>query len=210
MLTYCPDCGTKIKEGWVVCRGCAKPLGESAPMQYPAWALHPGNNTFCCQGSCITTSTSQMGWLFFNIFMNVATMAAFCACDLPYLTSHFTAAIPVFAALLFVVTMGLMASTSLSDPGIIPRGNHFETMQDDGETPMYVRNNSFTVHLVFVAFNCVRVCISGTRPTTYWARPSICSTAARASSTAHPAPRTAGYATTAWKGLYHFRLLFLI
>lgn len=45
----------------------------------------------------------------------------FAPCRCPYLAVHLSAAIPVFAVVLFVFVIAMLLRTSFSDPGVLPR-----------------------------------------------------------------------------------------
>lgn len=83
------------------------------------WEKLPGKNTFCCDGRVMMAR--QKGVFYLTLFLIVGTCSLFFAFECPYLAVHLSAAIPVFAVLLFVFVMAMLLRTSFSDPGVLPR-----------------------------------------------------------------------------------------
>ncbi|XP_061690998.1 palmitoyltransferase ZDHHC9 isoform X2 [Syngnathoides biaculeatus] len=83
------------------------------------WEKLPGKNTFCCDGRVMMAR--QKGVFYLTLFLIIGTCALFFAFECPYLAVHLSAAIPVFAAALFLFVMAMLLRTSFSDPGVLPR-----------------------------------------------------------------------------------------
>ncbi|TSQ81031.1 Palmitoyltransferase ZDHHC9 [Bagarius yarrelli] len=83
------------------------------------WEKLPGKNTFCCDGRVMMAR--QRGVFYLTLFLIIGTCSLFFAFECPYLAVHLSAAIPVFAAVLFLFVMAMLLRTSFSDPGVLPR-----------------------------------------------------------------------------------------
>ncbi|XP_051927269.1 palmitoyltransferase ZDHHC9 [Hippocampus zosterae] len=83
------------------------------------WEKLPGKNTFCCDGRVMMAR--QKGVFYLTLFLIIGTCALFFGFECPYLAVHLSAAIPVFAAVLFLFVMAMLLRTSFSDPGVLPR-----------------------------------------------------------------------------------------
>ncbi|KAL6480178.1 hypothetical protein MHYP_G00112110 [Metynnis hypsauchen] len=83
------------------------------------WEKLPGKNTFCCDGRVMMAR--QKGVFYLTLFLIIGTCALFFAFECPYLAVHLSAAIPVFAVVLFLFVMAMLLRTSFSDPGVLPR-----------------------------------------------------------------------------------------
>ncbi|XP_062856579.1 palmitoyltransferase ZDHHC9 [Trichomycterus rosablanca] len=83
------------------------------------WEKLPGKNTFCCDGRVMMAR--QKGVFYLTLFLIVGTCSLFFAFECPYLAVHLSAAIPVFAAILFLFVIAMLLRTSFSDPGVLPR-----------------------------------------------------------------------------------------
>uniref|UniRef100_W5JY29 Palmitoyltransferase n=1 Tax=Astyanax mexicanus TaxID=7994 RepID=W5JY29_ASTMX len=83
------------------------------------WEKLPGKNTFCCDGRVMMAR--QKGVFYLTLFLIVGTCALFFAFECPYLAVRLSAAIPVFAIVLFLFVMAMLLRTSFSDPGVLPR-----------------------------------------------------------------------------------------
>ncbi|XP_058253747.1 palmitoyltransferase ZDHHC9 [Hemibagrus wyckioides] len=83
------------------------------------WEKLPGKNTFCCDGRVMMAR--QKGVFYLTLFLIIGTCSLFFAFECPYLAVHLSAAIPVFAVVLFLFVMAMLLRTSFSDPGVLPR-----------------------------------------------------------------------------------------
>lgn len=83
------------------------------------WEKLPGKNTFCCDGRVMMAR--QKGVFYLTLFLIMGTCSLFFAFECPYLAVHLSAAIPVFAVVLFLFVMAMLLRTSFSDPGVLPR-----------------------------------------------------------------------------------------
>ncbi|XP_060783684.1 palmitoyltransferase ZDHHC9 [Neoarius graeffei] len=83
------------------------------------WEKLPGKNTFCCDGRVMMAR--QKGVFYLTLFLIIGTCSLFFAFECPYLAVHLSAAIPVFAVILFLFVMAMLLRTSFSDPGVLPR-----------------------------------------------------------------------------------------
>lgn len=81
-----------------------------------------GNNRFLFRGRCITGPSIDNGYLVFTwFFLIVPPLAHFIICG-PWLWNHDDDWIGVlFTAVTWIIGLGLMLLTSLTDPGIVPR-----------------------------------------------------------------------------------------
>ncbi|XP_021439859.2 palmitoyltransferase ZDHHC9 [Oncorhynchus mykiss] len=83
------------------------------------WEKLPGKNSFCCDGRVMMAR--QKGVFYLTVFLIVGTCSLFFAFECPYLATHLSPAIPVFAIVLFLFVMAMLLRTSFSDPGVLPR-----------------------------------------------------------------------------------------
>ncbi|KAB5571215.1 hypothetical protein PHYPO_G00222490 [Pangasianodon hypophthalmus] len=83
------------------------------------WEKLPGKNTFCCDGRVMMAR--QKGVFYLTLFLIIGTCSLFFGFECPYLAVHLSAAIPVFAVVLFLFVMAMLLRTSFSDPGVLPR-----------------------------------------------------------------------------------------
>lgn len=109
-------------------------LGDQsvAVMKYRRrWELWPGNNRFCCDGTCMFGA--DVGYFALSNLLIVATVALFLAAkcfphgDMPYADDTDFGGRQenwlILAAVVFLtaVALGLLWTAALTDPGIIPR-----------------------------------------------------------------------------------------
>ena len=131
---YCSECGTKLAPNAYACKGCGHVVqrfgGEDAaatsPPQAPKlhWQMHPGSNRFLCNGRFVLAHNAPL--LYFNVITTVVTSVLFFVYAAPMVWTLVHPVLPVLVAVILAFTLTSLGAVSLSDPGIIPRGENAE------------------------------------------------------------------------------------
>ncbi|CAF1299924.1 unnamed protein product [Rotaria sordida] len=90
------------------------------------WEFIESKNRVFCNGRCITGH--NLGIFIFALFLIIAISGLFFGFDCPYLTKRLSPAIPVFAAIIFLMVICCIVRTAFTDPGILPRATPDEIL----------------------------------------------------------------------------------
>eukprot|EP00051_Salpingoeca_urceolata_P014657 m.186932 g.186932 ORF g.186932 m.186932 type:complete len:425 (-) comp18149_c0_seq3:85-1359(-) len=126
---YCTECGTLLDKRAPICKVCGDVKDDRYKPQ-KEWEMHPGNNAFYCGGRCVSARHRSMFWV--SVFLNVATGAVFFGSDASFLADEVSLAVPILAGYLIAMTLVTLFTTSMTDPGIIPRGSDKECADSQG------------------------------------------------------------------------------
>jgi len=94
--------------------------------RYEHWS---SNNVFHCKGRCITGPDKRQFYLALTLIL--VPEACFCVILGPILVPKISVALIVIAIYIWMATVAFLFITSLSDPGIIPRGQNPQGIESD-------------------------------------------------------------------------------
>eukprot|EP00038_Savillea_parva_P018362 m.23274 g.23274 ORF g.23274 m.23274 type:complete len:594 (+) comp4066_c0_seq2:89-1870(+) len=137
-MVECGRCGAQLKHDKHMCRACgefppeSKYLARSGPIYQPKrhYQMHAGNNRFFVFGRIITGGDLSVMIITWGAL--TVTTAVYFVLVSPPLWTRISPALPIIAAWLLLVTYVNLIHASWTDPGIIPRGEEAEVVDETG------------------------------------------------------------------------------